>query len=162
LDVICPAIVILEVKPSKIARLMIRGARVQVPDWRVGVVASRRRVLGALVVVVVGLNLGVEPVPAVRCNMPPIVAYLKLGALAAAVVLTATTVIASIAAIILATTGMATGGLSAVRGSVALATIRAAVASVARARLISVGLARSTSRILESAGPARVAVEVRI
>jgi hypothetical protein len=34
-------------------------------DWSVGVVASRRRIPGVLVVVVVGLKLGVEPVLAV-------------------------------------------------------------------------------------------------
>jgi hypothetical protein len=90
-------------------------------------------------------------------NMPPIVANLTLGALAAAVVLTATTVVAAIAAIILATTGLATGGLTAVGGGVALATIRAA--AVARARLLGARLARSTDRVLGSARPARVGVE---
>jgi hypothetical protein len=64
---------------------------------------------------------------------------------AVAVVLTATTIIAAIAAIILATVGLATGGLAAIRGVIALATIRAAIATVVRARLIGVGLARSTS-----------------
>jgi hypothetical protein len=64
------------------------------------------------------MKLGVEPVPTV------------------AVVLAATTVIATIsaiAAIILATTG----GLATVRGEVALATIRAVIAAVVRVRLIA-------------------------
>jgi hypothetical protein len=65
LDVIRPAVALLEVKTSKIARLVICGARVEMLDWSVGVVASRRRIPGALVVVVVGLKLGVEPVLAV-------------------------------------------------------------------------------------------------
>jgi hypothetical protein len=88
--------------------------------WSVGVVASRRRIPGALVAVVAGMKLGVEPVLVIRHNMPPIVAILTLGVLAAAVVLTATTVVA---AIILVTIELATGGLTAVGGSV-LATIR--------------------------------------
>jgi hypothetical protein len=90
---------------SKIAHQVICGAKVEMSDWSVSVVASRRRILGALVVVVAGLKLGVEPVPAIRRNMPQTVAYLTLWALAAAVGLTATTVIFAIAAIILATTG---------------------------------------------------------
>jgi hypothetical protein len=133
LDVIRPAIALLEVKPSQIARQVTRGARVEMPDRGVGVVAGRRRVPGALVVVVVGLKLRIESVPAVRSNMPPIVADLTLGALAAAVVLTVTIVIA---AIVLATTGLATGRLATVGSGVALATIRAAGAAAARARLI--------------------------
>jgi hypothetical protein len=40
---------------------------------------------------------------------------------------------------------LATGGLAAIRGVIALATIRAAIATVVRARLIGAGLARSTS-----------------
>jgi hypothetical protein len=62
---ICPGIALLEVKTSQIARQVIRGARVKILDRGVGVVAGRRRVLGALVIVVAGLKLGIEPVPAV-------------------------------------------------------------------------------------------------
>jgi hypothetical protein len=127
------------------------------PDRGISVVAGRRRVLGMLVVVVAGLKLGIEPVPAVQRNMPPIVADLTLGALTATVVLTVTTVIA---AIVLATTGLATGRLAAVGSGVALTSIRAAVAAVARARLIGAGLARSTSRELGSAWPAGVGLGV--
>jgi hypothetical protein len=156
LDVICPAIVLLEVKMSKIAHRVICGAKVEMSDWSVDVVASRRRILGALVVVVAGLKLGVPPVPAIRCNMPPTFADLTLGALAATVGLTATTVISAIAAIILVTTG----GLTVVGGGVALSTIWATIASVARARLIGAGLARSTSRVIGSVRPARVRIEV--
>jgi hypothetical protein len=58
-----------------------------------------------LVIVVVGLKLGVELVPAIQHNMPPIVVDLTLGAVEAAVVPTATTVIA---AIIMEITGLAT------------------------------------------------------
>jgi hypothetical protein len=86
--------------------------------------------------------------------MPPIVADLTLGALAATVVLTVTTVIA---AIVLVTTGLATDRLAAGGSGVALISIQAAVA--ARARLIGVGLARSTSRELGSTRPAGVGVE---
>jgi hypothetical protein len=50
-----------------------------VPDWRVIVVAGRSHIPGALIVVVVGLELGVVMVPAVRCNMPLVVADLALG-----------------------------------------------------------------------------------
>jgi hypothetical protein len=152
LDVICPAVALLEVKTSQIAHQVICGARVEMPDRGIGVVASRRRIPGALVVVVAGLKLGIEPVPAVRCNMPPIVADLTLGALVAMVVLTATTVIA---AIVMATTGMLAAGGS----GVALTSIRAAIAAVARDRLIGARLARSTSRELGSARPSRVGVE---
>jgi hypothetical protein len=138
LDVIRPAVALLEVKMSQIARQVIRGAGVEMPDRGIGVVAGRRRVPDALIVVVVaGLKLRIEPVPVVRCNMPPIVADLTLGALAATVVLTVTTVIA---AIVLATTGLDTGRLAAVGSSVALTSIRAAVAAVARARLIGAGV----------------------
>jgi hypothetical protein len=156
LDVILPAIALLEVKTSQIARQVIRGTGVEMPDRGIGVVASRRRVPGALVVVVVGLKLGIEPVPVVRCNMPPIVADLTLGALAATVVLTVTTVIA---AIVLATTGLATGKLATEGSGVALTSIRAAVAAVAGARLIGARLARSTSWELRSVWPSRVGVE---
>jgi hypothetical protein len=156
LDVIRPAVALLEVKMSQIARQVICGARVEMPDRGIGVVAGRRRVPDALVVVVAGLKLGIEPVPVVRCNMPPIVADLTLGALAAMVVLTVTTVIA---AIVLATSGLDTGRLAAVGSSVALTSIRAAVAAVARARLIGAGLARSTSQELRSARPDGVGVE---
>jgi hypothetical protein len=65
LDVIRPAIVLLEVKTSQIACQVIRGAGVEMPDRGIRVVAGRRRVPGALVVVVAGLKLGTEPVPAV-------------------------------------------------------------------------------------------------
>jgi hypothetical protein len=68
--------------------------------------------------------------------MPPIVADLTLGALAATVVLMVTIVFA---AIVLATTGLATGRLAIVGSGVALATIRVAIATVARARLIGAG-----------------------
>jgi hypothetical protein len=62
----CPAIALLEVKTSKIARRVIRGTGVEMLDWSISVVASRHRVPGALVVVVVAaLKLRVEPVPAV-------------------------------------------------------------------------------------------------
>jgi hypothetical protein len=61
-----PAIALLEVKTSKIARQVIHGTGVKMLDWSIGVVASRHRVPGTLVVVVVAaLKLGVEPVPAV-------------------------------------------------------------------------------------------------
>jgi hypothetical protein len=80
---------------------------------------------------------------------------LTLGALVVTVVLTGTTVIA---AIVLATIGLVTGGLTAVGSSVALATIRAAIAAVARATQIGAGMARSTSRVLGSARPTRVGV----
>jgi hypothetical protein len=80
---------------------------------------------------------------------------LTLGALVVTVVLTGTTVIA---AIVLATIGLVTGGLTAVGSSVALATIRAAIAAVARATQIGAGMARSTSRVLGSARPIRVGV----
>jgi hypothetical protein len=50
------------------------------PDRGVGVVAGRHRVPNVLVVVVVGLKLRIELVPAVRRNMPLIVADLTLGA----------------------------------------------------------------------------------
>jgi hypothetical protein len=156
LNVIRPAVALLEVKTSQIARQMIRGARVEMPDRGIGVVAGRRRVPGELVVLVVGLKLGIEPVPAVRRNMPPIVADLTLGALAAMVVLMVTTVIA---AIVLATTSLATGRLAAVGSGVALTSIRAAVAAVARARLIGAGLARSSRRELGSTRPTEVGVE---
>jgi hypothetical protein len=155
LDVVRPAIALLEVKTSQIARQVIRGAGVEMTDRGIGVVAGGHCVPGALVVVVAGLKLGIEPVPAVRRNMPPIVADLTLGALVATVVLTVTTVIA---AIVLATTGLATGGLSAGGSGVALTSIRASVGAVARARLIGAGLARSTSRELGRARPAGVGV----
>jgi hypothetical protein len=158
LDVIRPAIALLEVKMSQITHQVIRGTGVEMPDMGIGVVAGRRRVPGALVVVVAGLKIGIEPVSKVRCNMPPIVADLTLGALAATVVMTVTTVIA---AIVLATTGLATGRLAAVGSGVALTSIRAAVAAVAKARLIGAGLARSTSRELGSARSAGVGVEAR-
>jgi hypothetical protein len=139
---------------------MIHGAGVQVPDWRVVVVAGRCHVPSTLVVVVVvvvvGQKLGIELVPTVRRNIPPIVADLTLGALAAAVVLMTTTIIATL---VLATTGLVTSRLAAVRCGVALATIRAAISTIARARLIGIGLARSTNRILRSARLARVGVE---
>jgi hypothetical protein len=57
----------------------------------------------------------------------------------AAVVLTATAVISAITAIVLASTGLATSGLTAVGGGVALATIQAAIAAIARVRLIGTG-----------------------
>jgi hypothetical protein len=79
--------------------------------------------------------------------------------MAAAIVMTASTVVAAtIADIVLATTGSTTGGLAAIRGDVALAVIRAAIATIARAGLVGAGLARCTSRILRSARPARVGV----
>jgi hypothetical protein len=90
--------------------------------------------------------------------MPPIVANLTLGALAAAVVPTATTVVT---AIILVTTGLAIGGLTIIGGGVALATIWAAIAAVAMARLICVRLARSTNRVVGSTRSARVGVEAK-
>jgi hypothetical protein len=155
LDVICPAIALLEVKTSQIARQVIRSAGDEMPDWGVDVVAGSRCVSCVQVVVVAGLKLGIERVPAVRHNMPPIVAYLTLGALAAAVVLIVTPVIV---AVVLATTGLATGRLTAIGSSVALATIRAAIAAVARARLVGAELARSTSRVLRSARPAGIGV----
>jgi hypothetical protein len=65
LDVICLAVALLEVKTSQIARQVICGAGVEMPDRGIGVVAGRRRVPDALVVVVAGLKLGIEPVPAV-------------------------------------------------------------------------------------------------
>jgi hypothetical protein len=72
------------------------SAEVEIPDWCVGVVASRHRVPGALVVVVgAGQELKIKHVPAFRRNMPPIIADLTLGALAATVLM-ATTVIAAI------------------------------------------------------------------
>jgi hypothetical protein len=55
LDVIPPAIVLVQVETRKITRQMIHGAGVQVPDWRVIVVDGRCCVPGALVVVVVAL-----------------------------------------------------------------------------------------------------------
>jgi hypothetical protein len=116
LDVIRPTVALLEVKMSQSARQVIRGARVEMPDRGISVVAGRLRVPGTLVVVVAGLKLGIEPVPAVQRNMPPIVADLTLGALTATVVLTVTV----IAAIVLATTGLATGRLAAVGSGVAL------------------------------------------
>jgi hypothetical protein len=76
--------------------------------------------------------------------------------LVATVVLMVTTVIATI---VLATTSLATGGLAAEGSSVALTSIWASLAAVARARLIGAGLARSTSRELGSAWPAGVGVE---
>jgi hypothetical protein len=65
LDVICPAIALLKAKTSKITRQVIRGAEVEMPDWRAGVVSSIRHIPGVLVVVVVRLKLMVESVPAV-------------------------------------------------------------------------------------------------
>jgi hypothetical protein len=146
-------ITLLEVKTSQIARQVICGAGVEMPNRGIGVVAGRCHILSALVVVVAGLKLGIVLVPTVRRNKPTIVADLALGALAVTVVLTVTTFIV---AIVLATTGLATGGLSAGGSGVALTSIRA---SVARARLIGAGMARSTSQELESAWPAGVGVE---
>jgi hypothetical protein len=65
LDVVHPAIVLLEVKTSQIARQVICGAIVEMPDRGIGVVAGRCRIPGALVVIVAGLKLRIEPVPAV-------------------------------------------------------------------------------------------------
>jgi hypothetical protein len=110
-----------------------------------------------VVVVGAGLELGIELVPAFRRNMTPIVVDLTLGVLAM-VILMATTFIA---AIVLTTTGLATGGLTAIGSGVALATIWAAIAVVAMSRLIGTGLARCTSRVLRSTRPARVGVGVR-
>jgi hypothetical protein len=146
-------ITLLEVKTSQIARQVICGTGVEMPNRGIGVVAGRRHILGALVVVVAGLKLRIVLVPTVRRNKPTIVADLALGALAVTVVLTVTTFIV---AIVLATTSLATGGLSAGGSGIALTSIRA---SVARARLIGAGLARSTSRELGSARPAGVGVE---
>jgi hypothetical protein len=156
LDVIRPAIALVEVdEPDR--RQVIHGAGVEMPDRGVGVVAGRHRIPSMLIIVVVAwLKLGIELVPVVRCNMPAIVANLTLGALAAAVVLTVTIVIL---AIVLVTTGLATGRLAAVGSGVALATVRAAVTAAARARLIGVGMARSTSWELGSARTAGVGVE---
>jgi hypothetical protein len=120
---ILPAIALLEVKTSQIARQVIPGAGVDMPDRGVGVVASRSCVPGVLFIVVVTLKLGIELVPTVRRNMPPIVAYLTLGALAAAIVLTVTTIIS---AIVLVTTDR----LAVVGSGVSLATIRAVVAVI--------------------------------
>jgi hypothetical protein len=69
----------MEVKMSQIAHQVIRGTRVEMPERGIGVIASRRCIPDALVVVVAGLKLGIEPVPVVRRNMPPIVADLTLG-----------------------------------------------------------------------------------
>jgi hypothetical protein len=146
---ICPAIAFPEVKTSQIARQVIPGAGVEMPDRGLGVVASRSCVPGALFIVVVMLKLGIELVPTVRRNMPPIVADLTLGTLAAAVVLTVTTIIS---AIVLVTTDR----LAVIGSGVSLATIWAVVAAIARARLIGVRLARSTSRELWSARAAGV------
>jgi hypothetical protein len=82
--------------------------------------------------------------------MPPIVVDFTVGASAEAVVLTTTTIIATIAAIVLATIGLATGRLAAIRGGIALAVVRATVAAVARGGMVGAGLARCTSRILRS------------
>jgi hypothetical protein len=125
LDVIRPTIALLEVKMSQIARQVIPGAGVEMPDMGVSVVASRSCVPGALFIVVVMLKLGIELVPTVRRNMPPIAADLTLGALAAAVVLTVTTIISSI---VLVTTDR----LAVVGSGVSLATIWAVVAAIAR------------------------------
>jgi hypothetical protein len=65
LDVIRPAIALLEVKTSQNARQVIRGAGVEMPDRGDDVVASRRCILGMMVDVVEGLKLGIEPVPLV-------------------------------------------------------------------------------------------------
>jgi hypothetical protein len=65
LDVIRPTVALLEVKMSQIARQVIRGTGVKMPDRGIGVVAGRRRIPGVLVVVVAGLKLGIVPVPAV-------------------------------------------------------------------------------------------------
>jgi hypothetical protein len=65
LDVIHSAITLLHVETSKITREVICSAGIHVPDWRVIVVAGRSRIPGALIVVVVGLELGVVTVPAV-------------------------------------------------------------------------------------------------
>jgi hypothetical protein len=96
LDVIRPAIVLLEVKTSQNARQVIRGAGVEMPDRGDGVVAGRRCIPSVMVDVVEGLKLGIEPVPSVRRNMSAIVVDLTLGVLAAVVVLTVTTIIAAI------------------------------------------------------------------
>jgi hypothetical protein len=127
-------------------------------DWSIGVVASRRRIPDALVVVVVGagLELGIKPVPAFRRNMTPIVVDLTLGVLEV-VILTATTVIA---AIVLMTTGLATNGLTAIGSGIAMATIRAAIAAVATTKLIGTRMARCTSWVLRSTWPTRVGVGV--
>jgi hypothetical protein len=127
------------------------------PDRGVGVVVGRHYIPSMLVIVVVAwLKLGIEPVPVVRCNLPAIDEDLTLGALAAAVVLTVTIVILDI---VLVTTGLATGRLAAVGSGIALATIRAAITAAARARLIGVEMARSTSWELGSARMAGVGVE---
>jgi hypothetical protein len=115
-----PTIVLMEVKTSQIARQVICGAGVVMPDMGVRVVAGIRRITGALVVVIVGQKLGIEQVPTVWCNMPPIVTDLTLGALAVAVVLMVTTVIATI---VLVTTDR----LAAMGSGVALANIWAAI-----------------------------------
>jgi hypothetical protein len=86
--------------------------------------------------------------------MPPIITNFTLGTMAAAIVMTTSTVIAAIADIVLATTG----GLATIRGDIAPAAIRAAIATIARAGLVGAGVARCTSRILRSARPARVGV----